>query len=226
MTACGRGRSIGQRSRAKEKNRTFKFSQFYFRIRDGAYEVYENKHHTKISRYTVQHVHLLKYLRVTAERLCMRHPHSCMDGIYLCGMAPHGQCMFWGRSLHFVRCMPGVLKTLGWRQHFGATIQLGTAYKSSHWHKLFINFDDEPIVRHILLCTIIIHLLYSTVHFQHFGRIVQGLGHIFGYQNIVPFWCLHLISLQLIAACPKCLGGDMRGRAHAIKPQKFKLWVI
>jgi hypothetical protein len=39
VTACG----IVQRSRSLEnKFRTFKFSCFFFRIRDGAYEIYEN----------------------------------------------------------------------------------------------------------------------------------------------------------------------------------------
>ncbi len=38
-TAC----TIGQRSRVLEKNfRMFKFSYFFFRIWDGAYEIYEN----------------------------------------------------------------------------------------------------------------------------------------------------------------------------------------
>jgi hypothetical protein len=44
-TAC----IIGQRSRTQEKFSAC--SSFYFHIRDGAYEIYENWHHTKVSCY-------------------------------------------------------------------------------------------------------------------------------------------------------------------------------
>ena len=51
------------------------------------------------------------------------------------------------------------------------------------------NFDDEQNRTYCTAYSVMysMYLLYPTVHFQNLGRILQGLGHIFGYQNIVPF---------------------------------------
>ena len=62
-------------------------------------------------------------------------------------------------------------------------LSLATTHKSSHQHQFFINFDDKQSGTY---CTAysVMYLLYPTVNFQN-SRIIQGLGHIFGYKNIL-----------------------------------------